>query len=297
MDVAVKKISVGIDRSATAANALRWACGFATSSGASVRALSIWQMPLIAMLPDFISGQPTEAFMRERAQTTLDTTLAKIDTTCEIETLVVDGAPGEVLVKEAETAGLTVVGRTGEGRRRGIARFSQILIGSVARYCVHHADGPIVAVPTEAEWNDHPTVVVGIDGSDESVAALRWAIEHLPATAEVHAVRVMSTWLGETFGIDTDPDAMMDGLVDAAQSELQSWVDEGYKKTKSDLATAPQAHVIVGRATDDLADPGFPVDLIVVGERGHTGVAARVLGSVSDHLVRNAHCPVVVVSN
>jgi nucleotide-binding universal stress UspA family protein len=90
-----------------------------------------------------------------------------------VSPIAVPGSAGRALLDTATGADLLVVGARGRGALRG-------LLGSVSHQCVHHAACPVVvvpggeAVPSAASWE---RVVVGVDGSDASAAALRWALE------------------------------------------------------------------------------------------------------------------------
>ena len=285
-------IAVGLDGSEDSADALRWAIGLAEATTASVRAISSWQMPLIASLPSSVKGLPSQAFMATRAAEALESAIEAAAVDPALPREVREGHPGQVLAAETATADLVVVGRTGSGRRHGISRVAEALLGSVARHCLHHAQGPVAAIPSQARWIEDPVVVVGVDGSPASHAALAWALEQLPATAQVHAVRTIPPYLDGLLALDS---GLLDRVMAATGDELATSIATAVAHLPAGAAERITPHVLVELARNGLIEPGFDVDLIVVGERGRGAIAARMLGSVSDHVVRNARCPVIVV--
>ena len=139
-----------------------------------------------------------------------------------------------------------------------------------------------------------PQVVVGVDGSAESVEALRWAAGYAAATgATIDAV--MSWHFPAAAGIvpqGMPPQAISD--------EVRASMLEALDKTLVAVfgpGTPPsvQARVTYGHPAVVLVDESRDADLLVVGNRGHGAFAGMRTGSVSIHCVNNAHCPVVVV--
>ena len=148
------------------------------------------------------------------------------------------------------------------------------------------------AIPDTARWIDSPLVVVGVDGSTASLAALRWASRRLPATATIHAIRaVEQSNNSEVVPIDYES---LDPIVDAFHRELDRWVSEAVDARFAESGRTVTTHIIYGYARDALLSPGFHPDMIVVGEHGDTS-PEHVLGSVSNHTLRNTSVPVVVI--
>ncbi len=136
----MEKIIVGVDGSANADNALRWAVDHAdpddtivVTNGWSIPAAAGFEFP-VASLADF-----EVAAHRVAAEA-----IAKVGPDAEqlrIESQVVSGYPGRVLVDLSADADLLVVGSRGFGPLRSA------LLGSVSNYVVHHARCPVVVVP------------------------------------------------------------------------------------------------------------------------------------------------------
>ena len=285
-------IAVGLDGSPSSADALRWAVGLADASSATVRVISSWQMPLIASMPSMIGGLPSAAFMANQCSEHLADSLESAGVGADFPSEVREGNPGAVLVTESESADLVVLGRTGSGRRRGLARFAEVVLGSTARHVIHHAKGPVAIVPVKELWVDNPVVVVGVDGSPASHAALTWAIANLPEATEIHALRAIPSYIEGLLALEA---GVVDRIIEASTAELAASIAASLAECDPAAAERVHSHVVVENARDALVEPGFDIDLVVVGERGRSGVAGRLLGSVSDHVVRHATCPVIVI--
>lgn len=131
-------------------------------------------------------------------------------------------------------------------------------------------------------------IVVGVDGSSESGEALRWAERQARLTgAELHAV--VAWRLPTTYGY-----AAVYADVDWA-AEARDTLDRTIAETLGDDGPHVHRHVVEGHPAPALVDAAADADLLVVGSRGHGGFTGLVLGSVSQHAVSHARCPVVVV--
>jgi nucleotide-binding universal stress UspA family protein len=144
-------IVVGVDHSAGAKEALRFALQEAQLRQATLRAVHAWQFGYIGAtgiegaLP--AAGGDLHEF-RDAATAGLDATLREAIPDAggvEIERRVVEGAPAAVLVEESRNADLLVVGSRGHGG------FAQLLLGSVSQQCAHHAECPVVIVRSKAD--------------------------------------------------------------------------------------------------------------------------------------------------
>ena len=131
------RVVVGVDGSPGSLEALRWAVDYAKASGASLTLLTSWHWPTSYGVPVFVD----EWDPRIDAKRLLGDALETVDLPPDrVETKVVDGFAGNVLVAASENADLLVVGCRGHGGLVGT------LLGSVSAYCVHHAHCPVVVV-------------------------------------------------------------------------------------------------------------------------------------------------------
>jgi nucleotide-binding universal stress UspA family protein len=137
-------------------------------------------------------------------------------------------------------------------------------------------------------------VVVGVDGSAESVAALAWAARYAGATGA--RVRAILAW--------HYPGAVGGPPIEVAPDSVHHQTEEQEKGTLSEAVTkayggpAPagvEATLGYGHAAQVLVEASREADLLVVGRRGHRAFAGMLVGSVSLHCVIGAFCPVVVV--
>jgi nucleotide-binding universal stress UspA family protein len=132
-------------------------------------------------------------------------------------------------------------------------------------------------------------IVVGVDGSESSKSALRWAARLHPLfDGEIEAVIAWEypTSYGWSAGLPCDwrPD------LDAAKA-LESTVDEVFG---TERPPALKCTVREGRANFVLLEAGDSADLLIVGSRGHGGFAGLLLGSVSAACTEHAKCAVLV---
>jgi nucleotide-binding universal stress UspA family protein len=132
-----------------------------------------------------------------------------------------------------------------------------------------------------------PLIVVGVDGSDESVKATAWAAEQARATGGT--LELLIVWARPmSYGLPL----VVGGY--SPENEAQAVVE----KTASGIdlpADRLRTHVVNAAPALALVERSKSADLLVVGSRGHGGFAELLLGSVSDHCVHHASCTVVVV--
>jgi nucleotide-binding universal stress UspA family protein len=132
--------------------------------------------------------------------------------------------------------------------------------------------------------------VVGVDGSPASMAALRWAIRQAKLTgSEVEAVTAWRYPSGYGFAPIADEATDFEG--DAAKI-LADALNE-VAGVGADVIVCPS--VVEGHPAEVLVRAARGADLLVMGSRGHGGFAGALLGSVSQHCVHHAACPVVII--
>jgi len=129
-------------------------------------------------------------------------------------------------------------------------------------------------------------VIVGVDGSEASQRALRWAADYAVAMdAHLEAVAVWE--MPATYGWITSTQDV--SPTDTALKGLEAIVAEV-------VGSQPHVELTVsrGHAAHVLVEASKRATLLVVGSRGMGGVRGMLLGSVSQHCVQHAECPVVV---
>jgi nucleotide-binding universal stress UspA family protein len=138
-------------------------------------------------------------------------------------------------------------------------------------------------------------IVVGVDGSDNSREALRWAVSYAAAgdiVELVHAWSVDVVDRSAVVGAGSSPSDS--GTLEAAVTrQLYDIADEVLEDEDRELLEL-RFTVVRGRAAETLAERSQGADLLVVGRRGLGGFPALLIGSVSDDVLQLAGCPVAV---
>lgn len=285
------RIVVGVDGSAHARQALRFALSEATLRGARVDVVGSWSVPPLAatgvgMVPAF---DLLRAELGDSAREVLAGELADAGDAAaglEIEQIVAQGDAAGVLVDAAAGADLLVVGSRGRGNVTGT------LLGSVSRACLHHAPCP-VAIVHDAGPTERSRIVVGVDGSPGARAALDWAF----AEARLRDVGIFAVCAyDEPWGIASA------GLSSAAAvAELRSALAvEAEEVLEAAQESAPDNVGVTVEAIRSAPGPALvsaaaDSALLVVGSRGRGGFTSLLLGSVSQYCAVHARGVVVVV--
>lgn len=140
-------------------------------------------------------------------------------------------------------------------------------------------------------------VVVGVDGSDGSRAALEYGLDE--AARRGVPLRALMAYAGPDVWTTADgvlPDARV--LHDAAAQEVRAIVDEIVAARRARSAPEPpavEAEIAMGPASTVLIHHSQGAAVLVVGHRGRGGLASRIIGSVGLSAVIHAECTVVVV--
>jgi nucleotide-binding universal stress UspA family protein len=134
-------------------------------------------------------------------------------------------------------------------------------------------------------------IVVGVDGSEASKDALAWAARQ----ARITGGRLEAVMAWHIPGFAYGPGMLAPTSYDfapAAKTTLEETVD---KVLGEGPDVAVRRVVVEGPPALRLLEAAAGADLLVVGSRGHGAFAGMLLGSVSEHCVAHASCPVVVV--
>ena len=136
-------------------------------------------------------------------------------------------------------------------------------------------------------------VVVGVDGSEASVAALAWAARY--ASASGAKVRALLAW--HYPGVVGAPpiEKVPASVRSQTEQQEQATLDEAVAKAIPGQPAEVETSLGYGPAAEVLIEASQEADLLVVGSHGHRAWAGMLLGSVSLHCVTGASCPVVVV--
>jgi len=142
---------------------------------------------------------------------------------------------------------------------------------------------------TMSNGDRQPRIVVGVDGSEPSRHALRWAARQAQLTGG--RLDVVVTWeLPTSFGWVPPYPSDFNPAGDAERA-----ADDEVRLALSDYPeVVAQTNVVEGHPAPTLVQASRGADLLVLGSRGHGEFAGMLIGSVSQHCVSNAHCPVLV---
>ena len=138
-------------------------------------------------------------------------------------------------------------------------------------------------------------IVVGIDGSAGSQAALRFAAAE--ARLRKAKLRLVAAW---SLTYVAAPIGMMAPIDDALLPELQKNARAVIDHAVAEVLGAAtdieiEKTIAEGSPAQVLVDAAQGADLLVVGTRGHGGFAGLLLGSVSQQIAHHAPCPIVIV--
>ena len=133
-------------------------------------------------------------------------------------------------------------------------------------------------------------IVVGVDGSASSLAALEWGAHQAELTKT--ALRAVTVWAWPTtYGYPVPVATGFDPAADAAKVLDDAVAGIRRAHPSVDLRTS----VLEGATAKLLVEASKGAELLVVGSRGHGELAGMLLGSVSEHCAAHAHCPVLVI--
>jgi nucleotide-binding universal stress UspA family protein len=286
-------VVVGIDGSEEATRAIAYGAWEADRRGAPLRLVLAYQPtpmwgPAVLKPTDYVHEQPWVGEVLARAEKQVREAYPDLT----VEAVSITGSAAGTLVDESHHAGLVVVGTRAAG---GLAGH---LNGSVAVQVATHANSPVIAVRGR-HTADEPArtgapVVVGLDGSAESTAAMGFAVEQAIARhADVHAVFAWDVESVHNVG-PLSPETFSVREAQQTAERLLGEVTAGWSDRYPDLTIVDRPrfdHEPVSALVDEGADAG----LIVVGRRGHGGFLGLRLGSTVDGIVRYAPAPVAVV--
>ena len=141
------------------------------------------------------------------------------------------------------------------------------------------------------------TMLMATDGSDEAKMATQAATELSSDTGSaVHLVYVLPA-PAQLIGHHLYSDEVRDSLIGGAERDAETFLKEQAEKISSDGGKVAETHLRSGDPDKEIlrAAEALGVGLIVIGSRGLGGVSRMLIGSVSDSVVRHAHCPVLVM--
>ncbi|QFZ19666.1 universal stress protein [Saccharothrix syringae] len=280
-------IVVGVDGSASALTAARWAAGEAARRRVPLVLVHACVLPA-AGYPELVVTGPEvrEAVERQGRQwlAEAEDAVRAVAPDVSVGTALVADRPAAALVDASREARQVVLGS------RGLGGFSELLAGSVAVAVSAHGASPVVVVRDEFPA-DGP-VVVGVDGSPTSEEAIAFAFEE----ASLRGAPLVAVIAWTDFLVDSAYHSRF--TVDwsqVEQEELRVLAERlaGWQEKHPDVRV--ERRVIHDRPVRGLLGVAEGAQLLVVGSHGLGGFAGMLLGSTSQALVHHAPCPLAVV--
>ena len=279
------KIIVGVDGRQGGRDALALAARLASLSGGELVAVHAYPYDVFTgrgATPDF------ETIMHGSAEYLLTEELERAHVAAHTAAMP-DGSPGRALHLAAKRrhASLIVVGSAHRGT------VGRVLAGDVTMGTMHGAECPVIVAPRGYAERGCAlqTIGVGFDGTPESRAATELARDLAKAAGgRLKVIRALEPPSpgGPALGYDAEWAQRAEERREEVQAELDALLAE-----LGDIATG---EVVVGDAATELAYAGNELDLLVTGSRGYGPVRRLMLGSTSTRLVREAPCPVLVLT-
>lgn len=279
-------ITVGYDGTAPSAEAVRWAADEASARNARLRVVSCYELTT-GDAYGFATGAAIESLIAA-ANENVETIRDEVVRSHPNLRLTPESAPGPAWMTLVEGLGpedLVVVGASGH---RGAAGF---WLGSTPRQLVRHSPCPVVVVRGPASRGKPDRIVVGVDGSETSLAAVRWAA----AEADLHRVGllVVHSWWYPYLGIGVDEGASQARdliQVDAARV-LDAAVELARELCGGDVTGALVAEATAAALLDSVVDG----DVLVLGSRGRGAIRSGVFGSTVNAVLEHSVVPTVVI--
>jgi nucleotide-binding universal stress UspA family protein len=288
------RLLIGVDGSAEAGHALELVHALALRAADEIILAAIAEVPLgfetLAGPPTTLAwhGELRDAVL-QRCRGTLERAAGQAWSPAAVTSVLAEGHPLQelLLLARDRKADAVVVGP------HGLGRIESLIIGSVSQGLLHAGTAPVVVARPIVDSLHR--VVVGVDGSQGSRAAIDWlASLPLPLTTEIIVLAVLPAHtgpFGRAWSDELYPDvvaierAAATDVLEDAMSRLRV----AGRTVTSDIRSGPPKVALVEAARD------LRADLLVVGARGLGGFEGLVLGSVSRAVAKTAACSVAVI--
>jgi nucleotide-binding universal stress UspA family protein len=286
-----KAVVAGVDGSQTAAAAARWAGALAARLDAPLH--------LVHSLPSegifyseaavLIQSQMVDQLKADGEKLLANVSeLVRADNpNLEVKSFIGPGPAATSLLEAADEARVVVMGATGAGA------IENFLLGSTVLRVTNNAPCPVVVWrgDTANPLPDRRPIVVGVDGSELSEAAVHYAFDF--ASTIDAPIKAVHSWIGDAaLGVGAtaalvDWDAVAESETAVLAESLAGWHDK-YPDVEVHrvIDRGPAAKVLLAHLED--------AQLAVVGSHGRGQFRAALLGSTSQNLVHSAPCPVLI---
>jgi nucleotide-binding universal stress UspA family protein len=295
MSIFPTRILLATDGSEDSEVAAKTAATLAASTSSELHLVHVGPGLPLYELPDYPARfEDVVKAQRQESQRVLDEQFRKVESsgaTVREAHLEMDERPDRAIVELGEKLGVGLVVVVS----RGLGRLRRTLMGSVSDSVVRHAHCPVLVVRDGEREGDYllRRILLAVDSSEEASAAARMAVELADhVDSELHIVHV-----GEVTSVYHPEQHGYLARYEELQEEARRLLDGQVDKVKSAGGTVARSHLKMGRPDEEIVVLGEEIGagLIVTGSRGLGGIRRALIGSVSDSVVRHAHCPVLVV--
>ncbi|MFE9107831.1 universal stress protein [Actinomadura geliboluensis] len=280
-------VLVGYDGSPAGEQALHWAVAEAELRRAPLTVCHAWHWPYPSRPPD----DDTLEIFRAAAAIVADEGVRKAHAQAEdmdVHWRLERGWPGAVLRQTARDAELVVLGARGHGGSEGLS------VGSTAVQVSALAARPVIVVRSGLpQAGGHGgRLVVGVDGSPASAAALGFAFQE--AALRKASVTAVCSWWDPA--VLPGPDRVPFTDPQVIRSEAMARFDQAVAPWRREHPKVPlETEFVVDPPRQALVDAAQGAALLVVGDRGIGAVPQMLLGPVTQAALQQAPCPVAVV--
>ena len=284
-------VIVGYDGSEHSSMAVDWAAAEAVSRGVPLTLVAATTIPLegkrfggSVLSPDAIDD------LLERLRVATESRADESRSAhpgLDVDVKVALGSPSSVLVEASANAALVVLGSRGMGGFRGL------LLGSVGVQVASSAACPVVVI-RKVPGESAKTIVVGVDGSELSLAALDFAFDM--ADRRGWSVRAVHAWEVPAYDVIAAPAGPPPFDVAEFEAAEQRAFAESLAGLRERHPGVPIDEVMAkGQSVRAILDSSDDAALIVLGTRGRGEFLGALLGSVSQGVLHRAKAPVAVV--
>jgi nucleotide-binding universal stress UspA family protein len=283
-DPTLAPVAVGTDGSPPAARAVAWAADDSARWGRPLHIVHVaerWVYDIPLFPPPGMRDSISEEGMRilAAARARAERRHPEVSVTTEL----LQETTAHALCERSKRSFEVVLGH------RGLGGFTSLLLGSTGLRVAGCAPGPVVVVRGE-HTAERGEVVVGVDLSEVSAAALEYAFEAASVRSArlrvTHAWQLSATLAAAEFVVDLTE--MEDDTRLSLTQALAPW-----RKRYPDVEVAED--VVRDHPVSALADASGRADLLVVGSHGRSGIGTLRLGSVGHGVIHHARSPVAVV--
>lgn len=284
---------VGVDGSDVAKAAVAYAAKTAAGRGIALHVVMAYSIPSTMFAEGMAPPQQLVDHFESEAEPVVQEAMQIARDAApglEITGAVAEGNPAQLFIEYSREAKMIVLGSRGLGALKGV------VLGSVSAHVATNAFCPVIVTKadTVTSINDSGPVVVGVDGSDNSIRATEWAFS--AAQARGASILAVHTWMDPEVQAAAAGVILSEDDLERLSSEQRTMLDDALGNLREQYPDVEvETLVTEDRATRVLVDKSRDAQLVVVGSHGRGTFTGMLLGSTSRSLLQASYCPVMVV--